>query len=564
MIQPTGGVSLFAIEACATSVAVLVAFCAPRLGFRWFRRAETALNLIARKRTVAVLVVGGAALFGRLAILPVSPIPHPFVHDEFSYLLAGDTFASGRLTNPTHPMWENFESFHIDQWPTYMSMYPPAQGLVLALGKRFMDHPWFGVWLSCGLMCAAMCWMLQGWLPPGWAFFGGLLCVIRIGLFSEWVDSYYGGALAATGGALVLGAFPRILKRRTAPLSLTLVAGFAILANSRPWEGFWFGVGVIAAFFYAQRRGPISFPWRHFSLPTVAMLLAVAIAMGYYNWRVFGNPFTLPYTINRATYAVAPLFVWQNLKPEPNYRHREMRTFYVSREADIFLRIKSIGGAVKLTFQKVGIAGAFFFAAALLPPLIMLPRAVVDRRIRSLLVVAAFFFLGLAVNAWFFARYAAPATGILYAVIIQCMRHLRTVTVSGEPTGRFLVRAIPLVCLLAAGFRIAAQPLHLRFDGVPTLWYGSAPRGVPRAMVTSDMQARPGRHLLIVRYAPSHDCFDEWVYNDADIDGAKVVWAREMTTERDRELIHYFRDRRVWLVEPDKDPPAITPYPELK
>ena len=133
-----------------------------------------------------------------------------------------------------------------------------------------------------------------------------------------------------------------------------------------------------------------------------------------------------------------------------------------------------------------------------------------------------------------------------------------------EPAGRFLIRIIPVVCLLAAGLRVAAQPLHIRFDASPALWYGPGDLGVPRAMITSGMQARPGKQMLIVRYAPNHFCYDEWVYNDADIDGAQVVWAREMSPERNRELIDYFKDRQVWLVEPDKDPPAVSPYPELR
>jgi hypothetical protein len=105
------------------------------------RRAEWAFTRFASHRTQAILLTGALPLIVRIALLPVLGIPEPRVHDEFGYLLIADTFASGRLTNPTHPFWKRFEEAYIFHQPTYTAKYPVAPAVLMALAKFLAAHP---------------------------------------------------------------------------------------------------------------------------------------------------------------------------------------------------------------------------------------------------------------------------------------------------------------------------------------------------------------------------------------------------------------------------------------
>jgi len=567
------GPSLMLIEGSLTAIAFAVAFCVPRLGSAWFSRVERVFGRLARRKTLSVAVIGFTALLLRLAILPLSPIPQPFSQNDFSFLLAADTFASGRLTNPTPAMWVHFETMHVTMTPTYMSMYFPAQGLVLAASKVLTGRPWYGILVMTALMCAAICWMLQAWLPPTWALLGGLLAVLRLGLFSYWINSYAGaGAISALGGALVLGALPRFMKTARLRDSMLLAVGVVLVGICRPYDGMLLCLPVFCFLgwwmFFGKNRPTARILLRRTVVP-LALIVAAGAWMGYYDYRVFGNPLTLPYTVDRAQYATAPYFVRQAQRPEPTYRHRVIRDFYNRNELDAFKKIHSLSGFVPQTLLKASRGMLFYAGILLLPPLIMLRRVMHDRRIRFLLACVLVLIAGQLIEIFLIPHYLAPFTAAFYGIGLQAMRHLRLWSPGGQPVGMTLVRLTVLFCVVLAGMRLYAEPLHLRFaersaTGWTNYWSGPGEFGVERSEIEAGLEQRPGKQLVIIRYSPSHEPLDEWVYNAPDIDGSKVIWAREMDDAQNLELMHYYKDRTVWLIQPDTKPVTVSLYPSLR
>jgi len=565
------------IETALILLSIVVALIYPSVGAGWFADLERCFAQVARRRVLSVVIVGCLALGLRAAFLPIEPIPQPVVHDEFGYLLAADTFADRRLTNPTHPLWKHFESFNIIQRPTYQSYPQPAQGLMLAAGKVLAGNPFWGVWFSSGLLCAAICWMLQAWMPARWALLGGLIAVLRFGVFGYWANSYWGGALGATGGALVLGALPRIKRSQRVRDAVVMALGLVLLANTRPYEGFVFSVPIAIALvawifrkrMLAENNLALGVALRRVILPASLVLAIAAVGMGFYFWRVTGSPFRMPYSVERQTYAIAPYFLWQPLRPRPIYYNSVVEKMYTGDESGDEMAGYNFFRSPVGMFAKLFWSWRFYLGPLLTFPLLMLLFTLpyefswrdIHPKARFLLLLLSISVVALEIECFYAPHYPAPITCVLLALVLIAMRHLKNWKCWGKPSGLFLTRAIPIICVVMFVLRATAGSLHVSLDHYyAPAWYEVGPLDFGRAEIQQKLEQLPGQHLVIVRYEPTHKVFEEWVYNAADIDASRIVWAREMGPAENETLLRYFHGRTVWLLKADETPHRLLPY----
>ena len=621
LLRPTDFVQK--LDWIVLAICVALVWPKPGLGELILAWLEREFSQFSRNKRLALLAIGAITILARVALLPWLPVPHPKIHDEFSYLLAGDTFAHGRLANPPHPLWIFFDTFHVIQHPTYASMYPPAQGMALAIGK-LLGQPWVGVLLSVAAMCMAFTWMLQGWMPPEWALLGGLLVWSRFGMFSYWINSYWGGAVAATGAALVLGALPRIWDHQRARDAIVFGLGAGILAVSRPVEGaiFFLPSGAALLWWALRQNAPVRrSAMGRIVLPIVAILACAAGFIAYYNWRVTGSPLVFPHFIEGREITTA-IFLWQHDKPPIAYANPQFDDFYNSWLPSLYQT--SWAAAKGQWWQKSTEFWEFFLGPALSIPFLALPWVLKEPRNRLLLVQATLSAIGLWVIVYYHAHYAAPLMATVFLLMMQCMRVLRRLRIFGRAVGvaltRFIVLfsvligptyfaqsvisqpsawfewshrhnvlalAIPLLVLLLlrAGFSLAKRPVapwraylsagcellvviaivlqvceiqrNLYADAFPYVDDLNEPF---RKSVEKQLAALPGEHLVLVRYSKDHNPHEEYVYNDADIDHAKTVWAREIPGMDLSPLLKYFKNRDVWIYEPDLDDASVAPY----
>lgn len=529
---------------------LLLALFAPRLAHRPFRTAERAVTQLSHHFPVALALAGLLGLLTAAGAALLLGVPHPTVADEFSYLLAADTYSHGRLSNPTPPLWPHFETFHVLMHPTYMSKYPPAQGLTLALGQRLFNLPIAGLWIANGIVCMALCWMLRAFLPARWALLGGLLSAFNMTLL-EWTHNYWGGTAAAIGGAIALGGWQRVRLEKSAGAGICFGAGLVVLALSRPYEGLALSAGLLGTLAgwawreTAQGRGAAL---RRAGLGLSSALLCGAGFLALINRSVTGNPFTLPYVEYTRQYSGTPLFIFQNPVPPPTLHYANMLRFTLQQEGQHYREQRTLNGLTLNILEKTGtIALGFLRPLTLGLALLWLPAGLRrEGHLREILGIGALFIAATWFETTFFPHYVSPLLAVVWLCVIQGLRRMRAWRLNGRPCGRAMMRLLLIACLFSW------LKWHPDYRRLPHKGIGDQ-----RAVLLKRLEQTPGLHLVLVHYGPNHVNDNEWVYNRANIDGSKVIWARERGDRLDDDLRAYYPQRIFWRLDADAGVPVL-------
>lgn len=545
------------LNVCIVQLELILVLASLLLGLGRFRLSavDRLFRRFAKRPALTFVLCSTLALALHLMLAPSMTRHAPEVHDEFSYLLSADTFLHGSLANPPHPLWRSFETAHVNFWPRYASMYPPGQGLLLACGKLLFGDYLAGPWLAAALLAALAGWMLAAWVPARWAVFGSFLVALRFGVFSYWANSYWGGALSAIGGFLVLGGLPRVLRKPRTRDAALVALGLVFLAATRPFEGVL--IGIAAGLASPAVREKKFWGWR-LSLPALAASAAILAVGGscllYYNWRVSGSPLAMGYNLSMQRYGLAVL-PWHSTTAANPPAGQNLAEFYKAQH-QWFQIHRTLPGFLLTRSVAFGRFWPFFLGPLFTLLFLAIPALAYSKRSRWILIAGMAFVAGLTLNPWFFPHYAAPAMGLLLLALIQAARMACAARAGGKRPLMFAVRALPAICVAVFVFRAAAPFLSL---GIPHAtfelpWYYTSPGNQDRANVQARLEHEPGRHLVLVRYKPDHSPTVEWVYNAARIDEAKVVWAHDLDPATNARLLAYYAGRRVWRLDVDTSP----------
>jgi hypothetical protein len=511
-------------------------------------------------------------------------IPEPAVHDEFSYLLGADTFAHGRLTNPPPALPEFFESPHVLVTPTYNSKYPPTQSLMLAVGQILSGQAIWGVWLGCGIFAASLCWMLQAWTCRRWALATTIVSISTLGVSSYWAQSYWGGMMAATGSALLFGGTRRAMRRPAVVPSTLAAVGALILATTRPYEGLLVFVPATIPLVTSFVRKPLT-DLRSAAValvPAAAVLVAGIIGLAYYNQAVTGSWQRSPYGLHLQQYFRQGVFLFSPQRVPDRLPLSRVARFYEANSFEPKHGVRLIARAAVNAYARLpaSIEAALGvlpiarlsdrepYRALLFWLLLLVMTSLTQRWMLFCLGTVVLVVAGESLVWWWYPHYASPIVPIVLAAMAMALRRLSRLARAPRAWQRRVPGAIALCAAMFTTLPVIfgstlddIRSGRLSAQASDTSPQEKAARNLrARSAMRMQLEQRGGTHLVFVRYADEFSLHIEWVYNSADLDGAKVIFAHDLGARRNAALIAAYAGRSIWIASVSDTQQPLMPY----
>ncbi|WP_294533956.1 hypothetical protein [uncultured Rhodoblastus sp.] len=543
-----------------TLAMVLLALVIAKRPVKLFSTVEVWFKSIGDRPFVAILVIVAVEIGLRVALLPLVGIQDPIASDEFSLMLQAKTYLTGHLTNkPSLP--PNFTSLSVLLEPTYSSIYPVLRSFPLLAGYIIGVGAFGGVLLSVAALAAAIYWMVRKWLGGGYAFVAALIVILRFGLFSHWVNSYYGGAFTALGGVLLIGAYKSLKSRPAILTAAALGLGVVILMTTRPFEGLCFAAPIVLALGVHFLKSSAAVR-KSLAIPGVVASALILGGLGLtfaYNDAVTGDWKLSPYIPYQQTSGLEPLFLFQSLKASSESSARyEGIGLQLGNAINIDGNARSLYSIEATRFKSVYFV--FYVGFALLIPFIIGIWAL--RRETAVLLSGASLVVALAIGTWSLPHYAAPGFGILILAVMSGFRELRTWRPSSLPFGLSLSRTLPLALVIGT-----AVPLSAAVFGVPALiidlrhdyccWIHAQSLHVA---VANEIERSAGRNIVIADAGPKiprEPHAEIVVANGPKLEDARTIWIND-DPEFNASTIELYSGRRVWRLSwLDKGAPCL-------
>lgn len=531
-----------------------------------------------RKLYLQVLLCGVLGFLIPVLRCVIQGLPAPSMHDEYSYLLAADTFAQGRLSNPSPGLPLFFDAPHVLVEPTYQSKYPPGGPLIMAFGQVVFGHPAWGIWISCGLFSAAICWMMQTFGLMRWAMLMAVLFSCVLIPKSRMGYGYMPSMLTGAAAAVFFGGLNQTLRRPIWWSTTLLSLGVVGLSVTRPYEGALLCLGCLPAFLIwilRDTRVSLAVKINNVVIPGAILIGASAVCLGTYNEAVTGSPLKLPYSLHHQQYFHRGLFVFQgNQKPTRavcpriDSVYQQLSKGPVSQ--DDFRLLKN---GVKRSYTSLqSVLGMQGWPATFLAVLVLL--GFMDRRLRRYVPALGLWFAGQSIATWHMPWYAMPVVPLVYVALVSVIQkplrrwRCRPLEWSNRlPAWTPWMAAVAvLVAMIWFGPAMARESSAILRKKPSIDFWKNSDNGIPDVSVASRLglmqylESQTGRDLVFVSYASDYSVHDEWVYNRADLPNSEVILAHDLGDEQNQKLIAEYSHRTVWKLHLERSSKTLTPW----